>query len=159
MKRRVIAALLTAAVAVETIGMPLCAMASEVVPEPSSVVEDTTESTAEEDAETIEKAMQSSVVDETVSSVISDVDADVTEGGSEVLSGGENTADTAKETEKEPDKADTPLLRLEARHRLYGRSLFDNRGRLFCLRLPAGGQRVTLRRGVRGSPGVYVLPR
>ena len=68
MKRRVIAALLTAAVAVETIGMPLCAMASEVVPEPSSVVEEgTTESTAEEDAETIEKAMQSSVVDETVS--------------------------------------------------------------------------------------------
>lgn len=110
MKRRVIAALLTAAVAVETIGMPLCAMASEVVPELSSVVEDTTESTAEEDAETIEKAMQSSVVNETVSSVISDVDADVIDGGSEVLSGGENTADTAAETEKEPDKADTPLL-------------------------------------------------
>ena len=110
MKRRVIAALLTEAVAVEKIGMPLCAMASEVVPEPSSVVDDTTESTAEEDAETIEKAMQSSVVNETVSSVISDVDADGIDGGSEVLAGGDNTADTAKETEKEPDKADTPLL-------------------------------------------------
>ena len=109
MKRRVIAALLTAAVAVETMGMPLCTMASEVVPETSTVVEDATDSTAEEDAAAIE-AMQSSVVDE-AGSVISDVDADAVDNASEVLSGEENAAEpSAAEETKEPEEAKAPVL-------------------------------------------------
>ncbi len=104
MKRRVIAALMTAAVAVETMGMPLCTMASEAVPEAYSVVGNATDTTAEEDAAVIEKAMQSSIVDE-AGSVISDVDADAAGNTPEVLPGQEDTADAS-----EAEEASSPVL-------------------------------------------------
>lgn len=120
MKRRVLAAFLTAAVAVETIGMPLCTMASEISGDPASAVEESAESsgsvTEESESSVVSEVKELSALDEISSAVVSDVEPETKSEAAEILPETPAQEETEDSTVPEADKTEPVLLE---EHMLY----------------------------------------
>lgn len=114
MKRRVLAAFLTAAVAVETMGMPLCTMASEVTGDPASVAEESAEPSASVTEETgssvISEIKEIADADEASAAVISDVESETKSEASEVVPEAPAQEETVVSTTTETGKTEPVLL-------------------------------------------------